>query len=253
LTAGLIGARHDGRPRGPADHAHMKVEQLMTRDVVTVTPETSLKDVARLLAGRRISGVPVCAADGQVVGVVTEADILWKELGLEPGSGGMLERLFGRAYGIDERVGAACAAEAMTAPAITVPPGAAVVRAAELMIDKGVNRLPVVEHGRLVGIVARADLVRAFARSDAEIRREIGEDVLLRTLWIDPQTVSLAVDAGVVTVSGEVEDRATAELAEQWIRRVPGVAAVRSELRWRADRGSGASAAPHAGAWLPPF
>jgi CBS domain-containing protein len=170
-----------------------------------------------------------------VVGVVTEADILWKELGLQPGGSGRLERLLGRAYGVDERVAAMSAAEAMTSPAITTSPDASVARAAELMIDNGVNRLPVVEDGRLVGIVARADLVRAFTRSDAEIRREIGEDVLLHTLWIDPDSVTLVVSEGEVTVSGEVENRATAELIEHYIRRVPGVSAVHSELRWVVD------------------
>ena len=70
----------------------MQVEQVMSRDVVTVTPSTSLKEVALLLARHRISGVPVCEPDGQVVGVVSEADILWKELGLPPG-GGLINRI----------------------------------------------------------------------------------------------------------------------------------------------------------------
>ncbi len=212
----------------------MRVDEVMTTDVVTVAPETTLKEVAALLSGRRISGVPVCDADGRVLGVVTEADILWKELGLGPGRG-VLERLLERASGEDTRVGARTAGEAMSAPPITVAPDAPVAHAAELMIEHGVNRLPVVAGDTLVGIVARADLVRAFTRSDEEIAREIGDDVLLRTLWVDPDSVSLAVVDGDVTIAGEVENRTTAELVEAYVRRVPGVVSVISRLTWRID------------------
>ena len=143
----------------------------MTTDVVTVTPETSLKEVAQLLVANRIAGVPVCDVDGEVVGVVSEADVLWKELGLPETAGGFLDRILESAYGNTERASALTAAEAMTSPAITIAPDSAVARAAELMIEHRVNRLPVVAGGRLVGIVARADLVRAFTRSDEEIER----------------------------------------------------------------------------------
>jgi CBS domain-containing protein len=122
----------------------VKVEQLMTSDVVTVTPDTSLKDVAELLVTRRISGLPVCAPDGQVVGVVTERDILWKEVGAPVRAERTWGRWLERAYGMNERISAMTAGEAMTAPAVTVPPGAPVNRAAELMIERRINRLPVV-------------------------------------------------------------------------------------------------------------
>ena len=112
---------------------------------------------------------------------------------------------------------------------------ASVSWAAALMTELNVNRLPVVEDDKLVGIVARADLVRAFARPDVEIETEINEDVLLHTLWVDPDTVSLIVIRGMVTISGEVENRSTAELIEAYIRRVPGVVSVHSDLRFQID------------------
>jgi len=210
----------------------MRVHQLMTRDVATVTPQTSLKAVAVLLAARRISGVPVCD-EGRVVGVVTEADILWKELGL--GGGKLIERFLDNAYGRTQRIEATTAGEAMTSPAITVRSDASVTTAAELMIDNKVNRLPVVDGTKLVGIVARADLVRAFTRTDREIESEINQDVLLRTLWVDPASVTLAVMGGKVTIGGEVDNRSTAELIDRYIRRVPGVIGVRSSLTWQFD------------------
>jgi predicted transcriptional regulator len=147
----------------------------------------------------------------------------------------VVDRVLELAYEAEERAAATTAGEAMTAPAITVRPDAAVALAAELMIEHRVNRLPVVADGRLVGIVARADLVRAFNRTDEEIEREISDDVLLHTLWVDPDSVSLVVFGGKVSVAGEVENRSTAELIEAYIRRVPGVVSVHSGLTFRID------------------
>src|SRR5262249_40626522 len=153
---GLIGSapRHAGirgSPDSPARLAieaeTMKISELMHRDVVSVSPETTLKEVAALLVANRISGVPVCLSDGRVVGVVSEADIIVKEQ-TEP------------AHRDRARFEAETAGAAMTTPALTVSPQQDVVEAARLMTSKQVNRLPVVKGSRLVGIITRADLVR---------------------------------------------------------------------------------------------
>ena len=213
----------------------MKVKQLMTVDVVSVSPEMPLKEVAALLVRNQISGAPVCDTEGHVIGVVSEADILWKELGLPKKE----HRSYGLAldlgYENSQRGAAKTAAEAMTAPAIVVLATAPVSTAAKLMVNNGVNRLPVIEDDRLVGIVTRADLVRAFIRTDSQIEQEIRDDVLLETLWIEPASVSISVVDGEVTLAGEIENRTTAQLVEAYVRRVPGVVAVRSELRWGFD------------------
>jgi CBS domain-containing protein len=213
----------------------MNISQIMTTEVVTVSPDTPLKDVAALLVRHRIAGLPVCEPDGTVVGVVSEGDILWKETGLRVGANGMIARILNVADGDDKRIGAMTAGEAMTAPAATIEPGATVAQAAKLMIDRQINRLPVVHEGTLVGIVARSDLVRAFLRSDEAIEHEIAEDVLLRMLWIDPDTVSISVENGNVTLTGTVENRSAAELTETYVRRIPGVVTVNSELGWAVD------------------
>ena len=122
----------------------------------------------------------------------------------------------------------------MTAPPVTIRRARPVHEAAALMLDRGVNRLPVVdEHGRLVGIVTRADLVRAFARTDAEIEREIREDVLGRTMWAAPERFAVEVDGGEVTIEGRVVDQQSADVLTRLLERVPGVVHVRSDLSWR--------------------
>lgn len=213
----------------------MKISELMHRDVISVSPETTLKEVAALLVEHRISGLPVCSPDGRVVGVVSEADILIKEHEAPSEPAGFLGRIFETAYGDRGRFEARTAGDAMTSPAITVSPLQDVSEAARLMTTRKVNRLPVLEHSTLVGILTRADLVRAFDRADEELSREIVDDVLMRTLWIQPGAVDVRVEDGVVTLSGRVETRTTADIVGAYVRRVPGVVAVHSDLGWAFD------------------
>jgi CBS domain-containing protein len=213
----------------------MRVEELMTRDVVSVSEDTSLKDVAVLLGRHRISGVPVCSATGAVVGVVSEADLIRKEEGLDPSGAGLFTWLFGGSEVEAAKIAARTAGEAMTAPVVTIEPGEPVAAAAKLMVERRINRLPVVTGGRLAGIVTRADLVRAFSRSDDEIEREIAEDVLLNTLWVAPESVELEVSEGHVSIRGRVDSRTLSELIVGYVRRVPGVVDVDADLTWQVD------------------
>ena len=214
----------------------MKVKEIMTTGVRTVTPDTTLKDVAAVLVENRISGMPVCDADGRVLGVVSEADILFKEY--EPGQrlGGLLAWLVdGRSDAAVLKAAATTAAEAMTAPAITINPERLVAEAARELIERNVNRLPVVRHETLVGIVTRADLVRAFTRSDEEIAREIREDVVLRSLWLEPESVTITVERGAVMLTGDVERRTDTRRLGRLAGRVPGIVSVQNDVTWRTD------------------
>lgn len=214
----------------------MKVSQLMQRDVVTISPDASLKEAAAVLVEHGISGLPVCLPDGRVVGVVSEADILVKEQGIATGvSVGLVGRILEQAYGDAERLDAMTVRDAMTTPVITIESREPVSVAAGLMTSSRVKRLPVVDGNRLVGIVTRADLVRAFVRSDDEIEQEIRDDVLLDTLWMSPSSLAVEVEGGVVTVRGHVETETLSEIASAYVRRVPGVVSVRSELVWDVD------------------
>lgn len=215
----------------------MKVEDVMSRDVVTIDVSAPLRDVAALLAEKRISGVPV-VSEGAVVGVVSEADILAKERGETRERGGLFSFLLDDRATAELKLEARTAGEAMSAPAITIGSERSVSEAAGTMIDEGINRLPVVDaEGRLLGIVTRADLVKAFVRTDAEVADEIREDVLLRSLWISPESIAVSVEDGVVTLRGHVENRSTAEMLPEFVQRVPGVVSVLAEVTWDDDNG----------------
>ena len=213
----------------------MRVSDLMTIDVECVDTATSLKDVAGLLAARGISGVPVVGPEGRIVGVVSEADIVALERGSGAPRRGLLAWLAG-GHPEDFRLSARTAGEAMSAPAITVGPGSDVSYAARRMTDAGVKRLPVVDgEGRLVGILTRSDLVRAFARPDAELANEI-RSLLRAKLWLaEPELVRIDVRDGEVSLSGQVDRHSDAELLRLFVERVPGVVSVETTVAWAWD------------------
>lgn len=212
----------------------MRVKDVMTRGVVTVGPDTSLKEAAAILGRKGISGLAVVDPDGTVVGVLSEADILLKESGERTGHTGILGWLFeAGAADLAHKLSARTVGEAMTTPALTIGPERPVHEAAARMIEDGVNRLPVLEDGKLVGIVSRADLVRAFTRTDEEIAEEIRTEIIKRTLWLAPDAVEVTVEKGNVMLAGRVETAADAELLPVFVERVPGVISVSTEVTHR--------------------
>ena len=213
----------------------MKISQLMRRDVVVAREAQSLKEAAAALVANGISGMPVCTEDGQVIGVLSEADVLYKERGRTERRGGALAWLFeDDTAEVHAKAQARTVAEAMTTPAITIGPSATAAGAARLMLEHSINRLPVVaENGQLIGIVTRADLVRAFTRADHEIAAEIRDDILQRVLWIDPSAFTISVRHGEVELTGEVETPLQVELLATLVERVPGVVSVRANVGHR--------------------
>lgn len=216
----------------------MNVRDVMTSPVVSVRRSTPLKEVALLLIDNRISGVPVVDVDGAVLGVVSEADFLVKEQGADAIRHRLLARFLGESRETRAQVAklaAVTAAEAMTSPAVTIDSHRWISEAAAVMTARKVNRLPVLDDGRLVGIVTRADLVRAYVRSDDELARTISEDVLLRILWLDPTSFTVVVTDGMASISGRVERRSTAEMLEQTVSMVPGITGVHADVAWVVD------------------
>ena len=169
------------------------------------------------------------AAD-QLVGVVSEADLLLKEAGQEALGGYLISS--GR-RGERAKAAGVTAAELMTTPPVTIRPDDSLADAARLMHDRHVKRLPVVDqNGGLVGIVSRVDLLSVFARPDSEIRAAVLKDIIARDFALDPDAFDVQVTSGIVTITGHVETQAVARHLCDALRHAEGVVGVRSRLRF---------------------
>lgn len=211
----------------------MRVQEIMTRPLVSVRSQAPLKEVAQLLFEHRITGAPVVDESGAVVGVVSQADLVREE---QLAESDMVQPATWRIRMRRKRsdVSHHTAADVMTVPALTVEVQSSAVRAAWLMAEHDVNRLIVVERGVPVGIVTRTDLIGAFARSDEDVRREIVDEVL-PSLEVSPNDVAVTIEDGEVVLSGEVEDELQARWLPHAVRCVLGVVSVESRLRSRHD------------------
>lgn len=210
------------------------VADVMTADVVTVPPTAPFKQLVSVLAEHGISAVPVVDENSALIGVVSEADLLVKEG--RPNSSRMPSLIAGsKQWRRWIKARATTAEQLMTLAVKTIEPTVPLAAAARRLTDEGVRRLFVVDEGKLVGVLARRDALRAFMASDDDLRETVRQDVFRRVLWIDPATVTVTVADGVVTLSGTLERRSEVELAEALTARTPGVVAVRNELEFSTD------------------
>jgi CBS domain-containing protein len=146
----------------------MKVEDVMTRDVITVSPATPIHEAARLMVEHGVSGLPVIDANGRLVGIISEGDLILRQRRRKKAgwwhsfvtNGKPIIRKYRRADG--RTVG-----DVMTRSVLTISPVWGIEVAASILDSRNIRRLPVVLDGRLVGIVSRADLIRALAVSSA--------------------------------------------------------------------------------------
>jgi len=211
------------------------VRDVMTSKVTSVTEDASFKQIVEALGARRISAVPVVDDGRRVLGVVSESDLLTKVVT----AGSISARVPGRR---SERVqarrksNAETARELMSAPAITVHPDDSIVHAARIAAIEHVRRLPVVDHaGTLVGIVTRSDLLRVFLRTDDRIRHHVVSSVLVGQFSLDASAIDVAVQDGVVTLTGQVERRLLISPLLDAVRATAGVVGVHDELTYRID------------------
>jgi CBS domain-containing protein len=206
------------------------VKDVMTTSVVAVRENADFKEMVTAMRSRRVSAFPVIDAGGQVIGVVSGADLLAKEAAPEPPQG--LGRLAWRLTRGSKAAGVT-AAEVMTRPAVTIGQDAPVAEAARRMQSRRVKRLPVVDdNGRLRGIVSRSDVLSVFERPDREIWDEVVNDVIVGESGLDPETFVVTVRSGVVTVTGSVDRRAGALALLDAIRHLEGVVALRDRLSY---------------------
>jgi CBS domain-containing protein len=211
------------------------IEDIMTSAVVTVAPAATYHDIVDAMAAGRFSALPVVDVNGFVVGVVSEADLLHKVefAGTMPAHTLIAGR---RARRRRMKANAVIAADLMTTPPVTVRSTGTICDAAALMSRHQVKRLPVVERAnRLVGIVSRSDVLRLHVRPDAQILEEIRTRVLWDTLWIHPDSLTVAVRHGVATLTGTVDRCSTASILVQLVSGVPGVIQVVDRVSYGFD------------------
>ena len=211
------------------------VQDVMTTKVISVAEDKPFKEIVDALGRHRVSAVPVVDADGKVIGVVSESDLLAKVVtGGDPNvriPGGHAARRETRRKSYAETAG-----ELMSSPAVTTTGDTSVVVAARTAALAHVRRLPVVDRaGLLVGIVTRSDLLRVFLRDDDEIRKHVVEQLAAEEFYLDPSAIDVAVHEGVVTLTGQVQRRLLIEPLLGAVRRMAGVVGVHDALTYQVD------------------
>jgi len=210
----------------------MRAREIMSTPVTTVAPEASLKEIAEVMTTHGVSGVPVVDRDGRPLGIISESDFLEREE--YANRTGVFDRL-AETLGATTRWHGRTAAELMTRSVITAGPDATGRELGHLMTRHAINRVPIVEDGRVIGIVTRADLLRTLARPDDAITAEVRWR-LQHELWINPDDLRIDTRDGIVTVAGSVETRTDAELVRRWVVSTDGVVdADTQDLRYTMD------------------
>ena len=217
----------------------MKIEEIMTRDVITVAPQTPIHEAARLMVDHGVSGLPVVDEQGKLVGVLSEGDLIlrqrarprvpWWRTFFQDG-----ERL-AREY---QKAAGTTVAEVMTNAVISVSPDLPIEAAALILDQRRIRRVPVVANGSVVGIVSRGDLVRVLARaprpaggptSDSQLVSEM-RSRLEKEPWVSHHGIVVDARNGELVIWGLVASKAEKSAVETMARSVPGVKGVRSQL-----------------------
>jgi len=220
----------------------MKAREVMASHVITVGPELDVKAVANTLVANGISAVPVVAIDGSIVGIVSEGDLMRRAVSgakrswwLETfSSAEQLMAEFVKAHGRKAK-------DVMTRKVISVSPDTSLQEIANLLEKHGIKRVPVIENGRLVGVVSRANLVQALATRGlafvdvAEADETLRKVILLNVRklpWTTAMTmVDVIVDHGVVNLWGVVRNEEEKNAVRITAEGTPGVQAVNDHVR----------------------
>lgn len=218
----------------------MKAHEIMTRSVVTVSPETPVREIAQVMTEKHISGVPVVAQDGTVIGIVSESDLLRRaEIGTAPtrkwwlsffSDPDALARQYRKTHGFR-------AEDIMSHPVVSVREETDLSEIAITLEKRRVKRLPVLRDGKLVGIISRADLVRALSRTDVT-RPKVSDTELEKVLldkiraqdWLDGTYLDVAVRDGVVELNGFIGSDEQRRALRVLIDELDGVHKVNDQL-----------------------
>jgi len=222
----------------------MLARDVMTTSVLTVTPDTDVAEIARMLLDSHISALPVVEADGALVGIVSEGDLMNRvEGGTRHASSSWWLRLVGapddHAREVLKSYGRR-ASDVMTKDPVTIPPDMPLARVAALLEKHHIKRVPVLDGGKLVGIVSRANLLRGVAswQPPAAVRVT---DAALRTTLLDKLTradlpmhlMNVTVNDGVVELWGAVENDVQLDAARAVVEATAGVVRMENHLSKR--------------------
>jgi CBS domain-containing protein len=222
----------------------MNAGDVMTQATITVDPDTSIMDAIHIMLKRRISGLPVVDKTGALVGILTEGDLLRRaELGTQKCRPRWIEFLIGSGRLANEYVSAAGRKvhEVMTTPVHTVTEDAPLTDVVKIMESRQVKRLPVVRDDEVVGIVSRANLLRALVSieretkpanvTDASIRKHVLLE-LAKQSWAPVELVDVTVRNGVVHLWGTLTDERQRHGIRVVAENTPGTKRVEDHLVW---------------------
>ncbi|MBU8537764.1 CBS domain-containing protein [Falsiroseomonas tokyonensis] len=215
----------------------MRARDLMTPDPVTFQPGTPIAVAARAMAERGFSGAPVVDAKGRLLGMLTEGDLLRRLAAPADAPRSWIAGLFESAAAQADRFARAhgqTAGDAMTRGAVTAEEDTPLETLAKAMEERAIRRIPVLRDGRLVGIVSRADLIRALLQPSAELMADAPDERIRRALakamkqqpWIDAYAIFFDVKNGVVSFHGYCRDEAVLRGLKVLAQTVPGVRGV---------------------------
>ena len=209
------------------------VSDVMTRQLITASPETTFQEAVRLLEDNRISGLPVIDRDGKLVGIVSEADLLNKAEKREPGA----YVLESRRHRLDRsRASALDVASAMSRDIVSVRPESPIALAAREMHARGFKRLPVVDsEGRLVGILSRGDVLKVFLRTDGELAAEVRGILDRAERTFGGGRMAAKVTGGVVDLEGSMRSKNQVDATVRAVAGVDGVIGIYSRIAYERD------------------
>lgn len=220
----------------------MRVRDVMTRKVISIRPDDTILKAARLMLQNRISGLPVVDAGGNVVGMVTEGDFLRRsEIGTVRRRPKWLEFVVGPGRIANEftRTSGRLVSEVMTEDPVTVGEDASLATVVELMENNGIKRLPVLRDGEMVGIVSRANLVRALVSMARETETPTGDDSAIRERILSAfaaqpwaPRIDVTVKDGVAELWGTITDERMRKACAVVTENVPGVRQVHDHIIW---------------------
>jgi CBS-domain-containing membrane protein len=222
----------------------MNVSDIMTADVLSVPPDESVVTAAQLMLQKRISGLPVIDNGGKLIGIVTEGDFLRRsETGTRRQRPRWIEFFMGPGRLADEyvRLSGRKVSDVMTHEVQTVAPDAPLEQIVRLMERHRIKRVPVVDNGKVVGIVTRANLLHAVASFAQEIAPLSPEDSAIRERllaalkdqpWAPVTAVHVTVRNGVVQLSGVITDERQRQALRVAAENIPGVKNVEDTIVW---------------------